>query len=50
MGEVQGLLYVQPKLPSAEDEDDCLPDFYDPLRCIGVSGNGSFIKLVMPSL
>lgn len=50
MGEVQGLIHVQPRLPSAEDKDDCLPVCHDPLRCLGVSGNGGFIRLVMPPL
>lgn len=50
MGEVQGLLHVQPSLPSAADKDDRLPNRHDPLRGFGIHRNGRVIRYISSSI
>jgi hypothetical protein len=48
MEQIQGFLYVQPGVPSAENKDDCLPNCYDSLCGVGVGGNCCVIRLAIP--
>jgi hypothetical protein len=46
MGEVQGILHVQPSLSSTEGEDDCLPNCHDSLRSFGISWDSGTLECV----
>ena len=44
MGEVQRVIYVQPGLSPAEDEDDRLPDCHDSLRMFRICWNRRLVR------
>lgn len=44
MGEVQGILHVQPGLSSAKDEDDRISDRHDSLRDFRIRWNSRVIR------
>jgi hypothetical protein len=44
MGKVQVVKHVQPRLPPAKDEDDCLSDRYDSLRVFRISWNNRTVR------
>ena len=46
MGEVQGIVYVQPRLPLAAEQNDRLPVCYDTVCMLGIYWNGSISRLV----
>ena len=48
MGQVQGILHVQPSLPFAEDKDDCLPNRHDTLRGLRISWHCGIVGYVAP--
>lgn len=46
MGEVQGIVYVQPRLPLAAEQNDRLPVCYDTVCMLGIYWNGSISRSV----
>lgn len=44
MGQVQGVLHVQPSVPFEENEDDCLPNGHDIMRHFRISRNCCIIR------
>jgi hypothetical protein len=46
MGEVQGILHVQPSLSSTEGEDNYLPNCHDSLRSLGISWDSGTLGCV----
>jgi hypothetical protein len=46
MGEVQGIVYVQSRVPLAAEQNDRLPVCYDTVCMLGIYWNGSISRLV----